>query len=564
MNKNTLTFDAIVIGSGITGGWAAKELCEKGLKTLVLERGRDIKHIKDYPTANKMPWEFDHRGAVPLKIQQANPVAAGCYAFNEDDMHFFANEKEHPYIQDKPYDWIRGYQVGGKSLTWARHTQRWSDFDFDGPIRDGFGFDWPIRYKDIEPWYSHVEKFVGICGNKDGIPHLPDGEFLPPMDLTCVEQYFKESIAKNYSDRQLIHGRTANLSKPNDIHLQQGRGICLKRDLCQRGCPYGAYFSSNSSTLPWAEKTGNYTLRPFSVVHSIMYDDSLGKATGVRVIDTITKEIIEYESKIVFVNGSALNSILILMNSISKRFPNGMGNDSGLLGKYIMYHNFRGRISAECDDFKEFTTEGRRPTTAYIPRFQNVHKHDQKFLRGYAAGLVATRAFDYNMNGVGEKLISQLNHPVLGPWGLYSWMMGEVIPREENFVYMDKTQKDSWNIPLLRTSVDYGPNEMKMIDDFHEQFTEMFTKAGFKNIKTYDTKQVPGQDTHEMGGARMGNDPKTSVLNKWNQVHSCKNVFVTDGACMTSSATQNPSLTYMALTARAAAYAVEALKNNEL
>jgi choline dehydrogenase-like flavoprotein len=381
VTNDKLKYDAIVIGSGMSGGWAAKEFCEKGFKTLLLERGRDVKHIKDYPTTNMYPWEFKHGGQVPQKIQDENPIVSKCYAFREDAMHFFVKDGEHPYIQEKPFDWIRGYQVGGKSIMWARQTQRWSDFDYEGPARDGFAVDWPIRYKDMAPWYSYVEKFVGISGNKDGLAVLPDGEFLPAWELTCVENYFKDFIGKNYKDRHVIYARCAHISQPQPIHIQQGRGQCQGRTLCQRGCPFGGYFNSNSTTIPWALKTGNLTLRPFSVVESIIYDEKKGKATGVRVIDTNTKEATEFTAPVIFVNASALNSNLILLNSISNRFPHGLGNDNGLMGKYFAFHNYRARISGTYQGFKEFTTDGKRPTSAYIPRFRNVEKQETDFLR---------------------------------------------------------------------------------------------------------------------------------------------------------------------------------------
>lgn len=558
------TFDAIVIGAGMSGGWSAKELTEKGLKTLVLERGRDVKHIIDYPTTNKYPWEFEHRNEVPVDIQVSNPIANRCYIFKEDAMHFVVKDHEHPYVQEKPFDWIRGYQVGGKSLLWARQTQRWSDFDFEGPARDGFAVDWPIRYKDLAPWYSHVEKFAGISGNKDGLPNLPDGEFLPPVELSCVENYFKDFISKNYNDRHVIYARCAHLTEPQPIHIQQGRAQCQNRDLCQRGCPFGGYFSANSTTIPWAQKTGNMTLRPFSVVHSIIYDEKAGKATGVRVIDAKTKESIDYFAKVIFLNAGALNSNLVLLNSTSQRFPNGLGNDSGVLGKYVAFHNYSARISAEYDGFKDKTTDGRRPTSAYFPRFRNVFKQQTNFLRGYAAGFDAGRSFNTNTEGFGKELKSNLLHKEWGPWYVGSHMMGETIPKETNTVSLNSAKKDEWGVPLLNINVSYDDNDAKMKQDFFEQFTEMYTKAGFTNIKTTDTKQAPGLDIHEMGGVRMGLDPKTSMLNKWNQLHACKNVFVTDGACMTSTSTQNPSLTYMAFAARAADYAVDSLKKGEI
>jgi choline dehydrogenase-like flavoprotein len=558
------TFDAIVIGSGMSGGWAAKELCEKGLKTLVLERGRDVVHLKDYPTANMQPWEFEHRLQVPEAIREANPVVSKCYNFREDAMQFFVKDNEHPYIQEKPFDWIRGYQVGGKSLLWARMTQRWSDFDYEGPARDGYSVDWPIRYKDIAPWYSYVEKFAGISGNKDGLDTLPDGEFLPALELSCVENYFKDFIAKNYKDRHVIYSRCAHLTEPKQIHLDQGRAQCQNRNLCQRGCPFGGYFSANSTTIPWALKTGNMTLRTFSVVHSIIYDEKKGKATGVRVIDAHTKETIDYYARIIFVNAAATNTNLILLNSKSSRFPNGLGNDSGILGKYFAFHNYRARISAEYDGYLDSTTAGGRPTSAYIPRFRNVRKQETDFLRGYASGFNAGRYSAPKAEGFGTTLKDNLSKKDPGPWHVGSQMMGETIPKESNFLSLDANQKDEWGIPQLRFAIDYDENDNKMIKDFFEQLTEMYTKAGFTNIKTNDSHQAPGLDIHEMGGARMGKDPKTSMLNKWNQLHACDNVFVTDGACMTSTSTQNPSLTYMALTARACDHAVSLMKKNEL
>jgi choline dehydrogenase-like flavoprotein len=554
-------FDAIVIGSGMSGGWAAKEFTEKGWKTLVLERGREVRHLKDYPTTNMLPWEFGHRGEIPLEIQEASPVVSRCYAFKEDAMHFFVKDNEHPYVQEKPFDWIRGYQVGGKSLLWARQTQRWSDFDFEGPGRDGFATDWPIRYKDLAPWYSYVEKFVGISGNRDGLPNLPDGEFLPPLDLTCVENYFKDSVSKHYNDRHVIYGRCAHLTQPAPIHLQQGRAQCQNRTLCQRGCPFGGYFSSNASTIPWAEKTGNLTLRPYSVVHSIIYDDSKGKATGVRVIDANTKAVIEYFAPVIFVNAGTLNTNLILLNSVSRRFPAGLGNDHGLMGEFVAFHNYRARISAEYDGFLDSTTDGRRPTAAYIPRFRNLHKQETDFLRGYASGFSAFRSSNPHTDGVfGEKLKARLDATELGPWHVGSHMMGETIPKKTNTVSLDANRKDEWGVPLLKINIGYDDNDEKMIKDFFAQMTEMYTMAGFTNIKTSDSGQAPGLDIHEMGGVRMGKDPKTSLLNKWNQLHACPNVYVTDGSCMPSTSTQNPSLTYMAMTARSVDHAVTEMK----
>jgi choline dehydrogenase-like flavoprotein len=564
-SNKTNTYDVIVIGSGISGGWAAKEFTEKGLKTLVLERGRDVQHIKDYPTTNKYPYEFEHRGEPALAIKKENPIASRCYIFREDAMHFVVKDKEHPYVQEKPFDWIRGYQVGGKSLLWARQTQRWSDFDFEGPARDGFAVDWPIRYNDLAPWYSYAEKFAGISGNRDGLKELPDGEFLPGFPLNAVEDYFKGFVKNKYPNRHVISARCAHLSKPNQIHFDQGRAKCQNRILCQRGCPFGGYFSSNASTLPWAAKTGNLTLRPFSVVESVIYDDKKGKATGVRVVDANTKEEMEFFAKIIFVNAAAINTNLILLNSKSARFPNGLGNDNGQLGKFIAFHNYSARISAEYDGMKQFSTDGRNPAGGgYIPRFRNVYKQETDFKRGYAAGFSAHRSSDRNMTGLGESLKKNILNPELGPWRVGSHMMGETIPKESNFVSLHETKKDNWGIPQLKISVDYDENDRLMKKDYIAEMSQMFDEAGFKNIEVNDSSQAPGLDIHEMGGARMGLDPKTSILNKWNQIHGCPNVFVTDGACMTSTSCQNPSLTYMALTARAADYAVKSINRFEI
>ncbi|MEP6594537.1 MAG: GMC family oxidoreductase [Ginsengibacter sp.] len=565
MGDNKNTFDAIVIGSGMSGGWAAKEFCEQGLKTLLIERGRDVKHLKDYPTTNMMPWEFKHRGQVPYEIAKDNPVVTRCYAFKEDAMHFFVKDNDHPYIQEKPFDWIRGYQVGGKSIMWARQTQRWSDFDFTGPARDGFSVDWPIRYKDVAPWYSYVERFAGISGNKDGLEELPDGEFLPPWELTCVENYFKDIIAKNYNNRHVIFARCAHLTQPAPIHLEQGRGQCQARNLCQRGCPFGGYFNANSTTIPWAQKTGNLTLRTHAVVDSIIYDEAKGKASGVRIIDANTKQATEHFAPVIFVNAGAINTNLILLNSISKRFPGGLGNDNGLLGKYVAFHNYRGRITAKYEGMLDSTTEQSRASGAYIPRFRNVRKQETDFLRGYAMTLNANRISFPGADGFGDDLKKKLmSASTPGGWNIGSQCMGETIPKKTNYVELDQDKKDAWGIPQLKISIQYDDNDEKLVKDFIEQSTEMYSKAGFTDIKTSDSKQAPGLDIHEMGGVRMGYDPKTSLLNGWNQLHACKNVFVTDGACMTSTSTQNPSLTYMALTARAAHHAIELLKKNEL
>jgi choline dehydrogenase-like flavoprotein len=559
------TFDAIVIGSGMSGGWAAKEFTEKGLKTLVLERGRDVKHNKDYLTTNLMPYEFEHRNELTHEIKQKEPIVSRCYAFREDAMHFFVRDSEQPYVQEKPFDWIRGQQVGGKSLLWARQTQRWSDLDFEGPARDGFAVDWPIRYKDLAPWYSYVEKFAGISGNNDGLEELPDGEFLPAFPLNSVEDHFKKQLKAQYGNRHVISARCAHLSKPNQIHLDQGRGQCQNRILCQRGCPFGGYFSSNASTLPWAERTGNLTLVPHAVVREVIYDEKAGKATGVRVINSQTKEETEYYAPVIFVNASAFSTNQILLNSTSSRFPNGLGNDNGLLGKYVAFHNYRARITAEFEGLQEYATDGRNPAGGgYIPRFRNLHKQETDFLRGYAAGFRADRSKVEDRSGFGADLKNSLLNPTWGTWKVGSHMMGETIPKEESRLSLSKDQKDDWGIPLLNIALDYDANDDKMVIDYHAQLEEMFTKAGFTNIQKTDSHQAPGLDIHEMGGVRMGHDPKTSLLGKYNQLHACPNVYVTDGACMTSTSTQNPSLTYMALTARAVDHAVSELKKRNI
>lgn len=559
------TFDTIVIGAGMSGGWAAKEFSEQGFKTLLLERGPNVEHLKDYPTTNTHPWEFKHRGRLTAKEKKQNPIASRCYAFKEDAKHFFVKDNEHPYIQKKPFDWLRGYQVGGKSIMWARQVQRWSKYDFEGPKRDGFAVDWPIRYKDLEAWYTYVEKFVGVSGNKDGLDTLPDGDFLKPWESNVVEDYFSKEMKKHYKDRHVIYGRCAHLTESKPIFLEQGRGLCMGRNICQRGCPYGGYFNVNSTLIPWAMKTGNLDLKPNSVVQSILYDESKQKATGVRVIDSKTKESKDYFANVIFVTASTLNTNLILLNSKSNRFPNGFGNDNDLLGKYIAFHNYRGTISAEYEGFPDFTTKGRKPTSHYIPRFRNVHKQETNFLRGYAAGFGASPQRETNRDRLGENLKKQLlNTRETGVWNVGSHMMGETIPKITNQVTLDSEKVDEWGIPQLNIDVDYDENDEKMLKDFFNEFTEMYSKAGFINIKTNDNNRTPGNDIHEMGGVRMGKDPKTSLLNRWNQLHNCKNVYVTDGACMTSTSTQNPSLTFMAISARAANHAIQELKKSNL
>jgi choline dehydrogenase-like flavoprotein len=559
------TYDAIVVGSGISGGWAAKELCEAGLKTLVLERGRDVVHLKDYPTAMWAPWQLPHRGAMPEKFVKENPLITLAPGFDESTQHFFIKDNDHPYVQEKPFEWIRGYQVGGKSLIWGRACPRWSKYEFAAPARDGYGIEWPIGYDDIAPWYSHVEQFAGICGNDDGLEAMPDGDYLPPFEFNCVEKDLQKKISSKYKDRFMIQGRWAQLTEPKEIHTRQGRGRCQSRDLCMRGCPFGGYFSSNSSTLPWAARTGNLTIRPHSVVHSLIYDEKKNRAVGVRIIDAVTHEATEYFSRIIFMNASALNTNLILLNSTSTRFPNGFGNDNGLLGKYICHQNYRGSAGGRIDGFLDSYYYGRKPAESMMANFRNLKKQDMDFVGGYMAfmGCFRRRA-DGATDGVEigadfKKAISEA-----GNWGCYIYMQGETVPKETNRVYLSQEKKDQWGIPLLVTDVAYDHNDELLLKDFLEQASETLSSAGVKDVGTNDNHWAPGRDIHEMGGCRMGKDPKTSLLNKWNQLHNCKNVFVTDGACMTSTANQSPSIFYMALTARAANFAVDELKKQNI
>jgi choline dehydrogenase-like flavoprotein len=566
MNNESNIFDAIVIGSGISGGWAAKELCEKGLKTLVLERGRNIEHLKDYPTTHKHPWEFEYRGSMSKEFYDKNPLITKAAGFGADTAHFFIEDDDHPYVQERPFDWIRGYQVGGRSLTWGRACQRWSDNEFKAPHKFGYGLEWPIGYKDIAPWYSHVENFIGVCGNKDGIEAMPDGDFLPPFDFNCVEQHMSDLLKEHYTDRHLVQGRWAQLSDPKEIHFQQGGGKCQSRNLCMRGCPFGGYFSSVSSTLPWAEKTGNLTVRPFSVVHSIIYDEATGKASGVKVIDTNTHKEIIYKARIVFVNASALNTNLILLNSKSSRFPEGLGNENGLLGKYICFHIYRGYAGGKIDGFEDKYIYGKNPTEPILANYRNLNEQDMDYVGGFTTFCGGYRVRNSELANSDIQIGADFKHALseAGNWYIYMYMQGETIPKINNRVYLSEDKKDQWGIPLLVTDVGYDENDDKMVADFIEQSKEMLKKIGCSDIYAEDNKQPPGLDIHEMGGVRMGKDPATSLLNEKNQLHHCKNVFVTDGACMTSTGNQSPSILYMALTARAANFAAEEFKKGNL
>jgi len=555
-------YDAIVVGTGISGGWAAKELCENGLKTLVLERGPMISHPIDYKTANMDPWDFEGRDRITKEIKKRQPKQSRTlYVNSESTSHFFVNDNDHPYNEDKRFDWIRGYHVGGRSLTWGRLSFRLSDFDFNANAKDGIGVDWPIRYKDIAPWYSYVEKYIGVSGEKLGLPQLPDGEFLKPMELNCLEKEFKKSLIKNYKDRTATIGRIAHITEGTKPGL--GRSTCQYRNRCRRGCPYGAYFSSNSSTLPAAESTGNMTLRPNSIVYEVIYDHDKRKAKGVRIMDAQTKNIIEYKAKVIFLCASTVASTSILMQSVSNRFPNGMGNDSGELGHNLMDHHFFAGAGGIYDGFKDKYYTGRSPNCIYIPRFQNIGgKTDRKdYIRGYGYQGGAYRSDQREIidkNGYGSKLKEGILTP--GNWSMGLGGYGEILPYHENKMYLDQNKKDKWGLPTVTFDAEIKENEKIMRKDMMIQAAEMLELAGFRDVNQYDNNYSFGLAIHEMGTARMGHNPKTSVLNKYNQLHSVLNVYVTDGSAMTSSGTQNPSLTYMALTARAVNHAVTELK----
>ncbi|WP_089663852.1 GMC oxidoreductase [Christiangramia echinicola] len=556
-------YDAIVVGTGISGGWAAKELCEKGFKTLVLERGRIVEHVKDYPTMNDDPWDYKFKGQVPReeKKRQLKQARTG-YTVAEPSKHWFVDDIKHPYNEVKRFDWMRGYHVGGRSIMWGRHSYRLSDMDFEANKKDGFGVDWPIRYKDIAPWYDHVESYIGVCGEKLGLSQLPDGQFLPPMDLNCVEDYFKDSIAENFDGRVMTSGRVAHITGDKKF---EGRSKCQYRNRCIRGCPYGAYFSSNSSTLPAAERTGNMTLRPNSVVSQVMYDPETKKATGVKVIDANTKETMEFKANVIFLCASAVASASILMQSKSDRFPDGMGNDSGELGHNVMDHHFKAGASGNYDGFDDKYYKGRKPNGIYLPRFRNLNGSDENlgFIRGYGyqGGASRTNWSDSIAEAAyGEELKKAIVEP--GGWNMGLMGFGETLPYHENKMTLDYNKLDEWDLPTVTFDAEFKENELKMREDMVSQAVEMLEKAGFKDVEGYDDIGAPGLGIHEMGMARMGRDPKTSVLNGNNQVHGVSNVYVTDGAFMTSAGCQNPSLTYMAMTARAADHASKNFKKS--
>jgi len=554
-------YDAIVVGSGISGGWAAKELTEKGLKTLLLERGRNVEHVKDYTDAGKAPWEFPHRGRTTHEMREAYPGLVWHYGNVEQGIDFWVKEKESPYVKVAPFDWIRGYHVGGRSLTWGRQSYRLSDLDFEANAKDGIAVDWPIRYKDLAPWYDHVERFIGVSGSVEGIPQLPDGQFLPPMEMNCVEKDVAASIRKHYGGkRHMIIGRTANITKP-----LPGRAGCQYQNSCKLGCFYGGYFSTQSSTLPAAVKTGNLTLRPWSIVTQVLYDKDSKRATGVEVLDAETNKTYVYKAKIIFLNASTLNTAWILMNSATDIWPDGLGSSSGELGHNIMDHHFRCGASGNVEGYEDKYYYGRRPNGIYIPRYRNLNGEKRNYIRGFGYQGGAGRSgwgrhiAELRLGGAFKDALTEP-----GGWtmGISAW--GEILPYHENRVYLDKDTKDKWGLPVLAMDATLRENEKNMRIDMMEDAKEMLEVAGVKNVSTYDGNYVFGGSIHEMGTARMGRDPRTSVLNEYNQVWDAMNVFVTDGACMTSSACQNPSLTYMALTARAVDHAVSELKKQNL
>jgi choline dehydrogenase-like flavoprotein len=555
------TYDAIVVGSGISGGWAAKELTEKGLKVLMLERGPNVEHIKDYKTATLAPWEIPHRGRRTIQMLENHPNLRRDYVLNELNLDWWAHESDSPYVEKKPFTWFRGYQVGGRSLLWGRQSYRIGDIDFEANLKEGIAIDWPIRYKDLAPWYSYVEKFAGISGNKDGLPQLPDGDFQPPMPLNCVEKDVAERVKKAFDGKRLVTiGRVANLTQP-----LEGRTQCQFRNKCSLGCPFGGYFSTQASTLPAAMKTGNLTLRPWSIVTRLIYDKDSKKATGVEIVDGEDNKTYEFNAKIIFLCASALNSAAILMRSATDVWPEGLGSSSGELGHNVMDHHFRLGANGIAEGYEDKYYFGRRPNGIYIPRFRNVNGDKRDYIRGFGYQGAASRS-GWSRNvaemSFGAPLKEALSEP--GPWSMGMTAFGEILPYHENHIKLSKDVKDKWGIPVLEMDAEIKENEKKMRVDMMNDAAEMLEAAGLKNVKTFDSGYTFGQGIHEMGTARMGRDPKTSVLNGNNQVWDAKNVFVTDGACMTSAAAQNPSLTYMALTARAADFAVNELKKGNL
>jgi len=558
-----MTYDAIVVGSGMTGGWAAKELTEAGLKTLVLERGREVKHVIDYPTANKAPWEFEHRGYLTKEEKEQYYIQSKKYNFDASSKHFYVNDTEHPYShpEDQPFWWFRGYQTGGRSLLWGRGAYRFSELEFEANAKDGVGSDWPIRYSDIAPWYDYVEKFIGVAGAQHQVKTLPCGKhYLPPFELNYAEKIVKERLENHYSDRWLIPNPVAHITKAEPGQFK-GRSACQTRNLCHRGCPFGAYFSANSSTLPAAHDTGNMTLMPNSLVHSVIYDEKQDKAVGVRVINTQTKETTEYFARVIFLCASSITSTAILLNSKTPRFSDGLANSSGVLGHYLMDHHSRISGSGVLEGGEDRIDRGFRPAMVAIPRFRNVDRQETDFLRGYGIwGGASRQGINSSMVGIGADLKRELTQ--YGPWSMSLGTQAETLPNYENRIEIDEDNPDQWGFPAIKIIAKYGENEMKMREDIYQQIEEMLEVMGVKEISMSKQTPVFGDTIHEMGTARMGNDPKTSVLNKYNQCHDIPNLFVTDGSCMVSSGNVSTSLTYMALTARACEYAVKQMKEN--
>lgn len=555
------TYDAIVIGSGISGGWAAKELTEKGLKTIMLERGKNIEHIKDYVNATKGPWQFPHRGGRTQQMIKDYPVLKRDYPLNETNLDWWASDKDCPYTEIKRMDWFRGYHVGGRSLLWGRQTYRWSDLDFEGNLKDGIAIDWPIRYKDIEPWYTYVEKFAGISGSKEGLAQLPDSYFMPAMEMNAVEKDVAARIKQHYNDkRNMIIGRVAHITQPI-----QNRVNCQYRNKCWLGCPFGGYFSTQSSTLPAALATGNLTVRPWSIVTKIIYDKDTKKAKGVEVLDAETNQTYQYFAKIIFLNASTFNSAWILMNSATDIWPDGLGSSSGELGHNIMDHHLGVGASGIMEGYDDRYYFGRRPNGIYIPRFRNLFGDKRDYLRGFGyqggAGRQGWSREIAEMN-IGGEFKDALSEP--GQWTMGIGGFGEILPYHENKMTLDKNKKDKWGLNTIAFDAEWKENERKMRIDMKNDAIEMLEAAGVKNVYGYEGDGTIGRGIHEMGTARMGHDPKTSVLNKWNQVWDAPNVFVTDGSFMVSAACVNPSLTYMAMTARAADHAVSELKKGNL
>lgn len=551
------TYDAIVVGSGISGGWAAKELTQKGLKTLLLERGRDVKHVTDYPTAQQAPWELEHHGRLSLADSEKYRLTMRNYGVNEGNKHFYVDEQENPYVQtrNEVFVWPRGHQVGGRSLTWGRQVYRWSDLDFEANLKDGAGIDWPIRYKDIEPWYRYVEKFVGVSGTKENMPHLPDSDYIAPMQMNCLEKHVAGQVQQLYGDRRIIIGRVANLTQPVG-----NRGLCQFRNMCDRGCPFGGYFSSNAATLPVAMQTGRLTLRPQSIVLNVLYDEKTKRAKGVTVLDAETGKTYDYFAKVIFLNASTISTAMILLNSVSNRFPNGLGNDSGELGHNLMTHH-KTQVNGRYEGFTDQYYYGRRANGIYVPRFRNVTDKQPDFTRGYnyQGGASRPRNNPADGPGFGAELKEFVSRPA-DHWTMSLTSFGEQLPDHDNFVRPSRTVKDKWGVPVPEIHFEWKDNERKMSKDAMNQAVEILEKTGFKDVRITIGNPEPMSTVHEMGTARMGRDPKTSVLNARNQLHAVPNVFVTDGACMTSCSSVNPSLTYMALTARASDYAVKMLK----